>query len=153
MKSISLVFTFLLFLSACSEPAPGTTVQLKQGQSIDLLNHPDHWLVINYWASWCKPCIEEIPELNKFMRARPDVHIVGVNFDGLSGEALNEQITAIGMEFSPLEQDPFSLLGYDRPVVLPVTYIFTPSGKLVAELAGPQTLESLLAATNNNHDG
>ena len=56
------------------------------------------WLLINYWAEWCKPCIEEIPELNEFarlnaMRAR----VLMVNFDGASGEALREQAQRLGL--------------------------------------------------------
>ena len=59
----------------------------------DPLAQPDgEWLFINYWAEWCKPCIEEIPQLNAFHRGQAGkARVVMVNFDGASGAALQEQ--------------------------------------------------------------
>lgn len=105
------------------------------------------WVVINYWAQWCKPCIEEIPHLNTLDRDYAQVTVLGVNYDGASGAELERQRQQLGVAFASLEADPAEQLGKARPVVLPTTFIVNPEGKLAAELIGPQTLESLVQAT------
>ena len=124
---------FSLLATSCSEPpAPVKT---------------DKWQFFNYWASWCKPCIEEIPEFNQLAQELKDsAQVYAVNFDGIQGQELQQQADKIGIEFQLLEQDPASTLGHPVPVVLPSTYIYSPDGRLHKTLIGPQTLESLKAA-------
>ena len=110
------------------------------------------WLVINYWAQWCKPCIKEIPELNTLDQQYPQVTVLGVNYDGATGEDLAAQLEKLGVEFATLATDPASQLGTLRPVVLPTTLILDPAGQLSATLVGPQTLATLAQATGQAAD-
>ena len=103
----------------------------------------DHWNVINYWAIWCKPCREEIPELNQLNQI-DHVVVLGVNFDRKVGTALAADAAELGIEFNIID-DPASILDITRPSVLPTTLILSPEGNLVATLVGPQTAESILA--------
>jgi thiol-disulfide isomerase/thioredoxin len=117
--------------------------------SRDPLSHralADGWTVINYWATWCTPCIKEIPELNAFDSERQDVRVLGVNFDGLEGEELAEQARELGIAFALLGEDPSGKLGFERPQVLPTTVILRPGGEIAQILIGPQTLDELNAA-------
>ena len=111
------------------------------------------WVVINYWAQWCKPCIEEIPELNALDQKYEQVTVLGVNYDGAIGEALAQQQTRLGLAFASLEADPSAQLGIPRPIVLPTTLILDPDGQLAASLVGPQTIESLERAMNLTTNG
>jgi thiol-disulfide isomerase/thioredoxin len=135
MKTALLIMT-LAVLAACDSSSGG--LQAHRGQ----------WVLVNYWAKWCKPCIKEIPELNELDHSRDDVTVLGVNYDGLTGADLEAQLTELGVEFTTLEQDPAPLLGVARPVVLPTTFLLDPEGKLVATLVGPQTLQSLSEAVS-----
>ena len=101
------------------------------------------WNVINYWAIWCKPCREEIPELNQLNQVE-NVVVLGVNFDGKVGEALISDAVDLGIAFEVID-DPASNLNISRPSVLPTTLVLSPEGTLVATLVGPQTAESIMA--------
>jgi thiol-disulfide isomerase/thioredoxin len=131
---------------------------LACGASKDNTNEPDldslrgQWVVINYWAQWCKPCIKEIPELNMLDQQYPEVTVLGVNYDGTTGEDLAAQLEKLGIEFATLATDPASQLGTPRPVVLPTTLILDPAGQLSVTLVGPQTLTSLAQATGQTGD-
>ncbi len=130
----------LLSLLACTEhtdTGPRPRLEELHGQ----------WVVINYWAQWCKPCIEEIPQLNALDAQYAQVTVLGVNYDGASGAELEQQRQQLGVAFASMETDPAAELGTPRPVVLPTTLILDPAGQLVATLVGPQTLESLAQAT------
>lgn len=134
------LFTAFLSLAACGGEdtgSPAPTLAELRGQ----------WVVINYWARWCKPCIEEIPELNALDRAYDGITVLGVNYDGAKGEELKAQATELGVAFALLEQDPAAELGVRRPVVLPTTLVVDPDGRHHTTLVGPQTAASLVRAT------
>lgn len=137
MKYVAyVVVTLSLFACARHDgAAPEADLQALRGQ----------WVVINYWAQWCKPCIEEIPELNAIDRY-DQVTVLGVNYDGAEGAELEQQRRALGVKFASVS-DPAPQLGTPRPVVLPATLILNPQGEVVATLLGPQTLQSLMHAT------
>ncbi|WP_220812922.1 TlpA disulfide reductase family protein [Pseudomonas paralcaligenes] len=105
------------------------------------------WLVINYWAEWCKPCRTEIPELNRLEQELRDkgAQVLGVNFDALQGEALVKATEAFDIRFTVLAQDPAERLELPRNDVLPVTYIIGADGRLRERLVGEQTAAGLRA--------
>ena len=153
-----LLFTIFLMLGSCSsadsaeaEPKPlvsGIFHDLE-GQTINLAELRGKWVIVNYWASWCKPCWMEIPELNKFHKTykNKNVVIVGVSFDRFdSEEALRPIVKKMGIQFPVLTTDPASGLSIRPPSVLPATYVINPKGEVQAELLGLQTEKSLLAA-------
>ena len=129
--------TVLVLLGGCGDPPDTSALRGALG----------HWVVINYWAVWCKPCIKEIPELNRLAQEYPGIRVFGVNYDNETGTELAEQIERLGIEFPLLAMDPATELGTPRPVVLPTTLVLAPNGQLAATLVGPQTLESLVAIT------
>lgn len=103
------------------------------------------WLVVNYWATWCGPCIKEIPELNALAEEHKGrVRVFGVNFDQPIGEEIQAQVAKMKIEFPVYLQDPSKHLGIARPEVLPTTFVFSPAGDLHSTLVGPQTKETLL---------
>ncbi len=132
--------TTLALLGGCSPGAPTQGGNLARYEPAD---HRGQWVVINYWAKWCKPCIEEIPELNELAAKHPEVAVLGVNFDGETGDELAAQVAALGIDFPLILEDPASVLGSPRPHALPTTLIVNPQGVVVKTLMGPQTLDSL----------
>lgn len=126
---LAVVFLSGLVLLGCSSEPTGTV--------------PNHWNVINYWAIWCKPCREEIPELNQLNQIE-NVVVLGVNFDGKVGEALVSDAGDLGIAFDIID-DPAASLNIARPSVLPTTLVLSPEGLLVVTLVGPQTAESIMA--------
>ena len=139
MKKFCLL-ALVVILYGCAEAKPLTTEY-----AVD--KYLGQWVVINYWAKWCKPCIEEIPELNTFDQRYANVVVLGVNYDGASGEELAQQLEQLNIEFPTLSRDPYADLQIARPAVLPTTLIINPQGKLSQTLLGPQTLATLAAAT------
>ena len=115
-------------------------------QDDDPLRGSPEWTFVNYWAEWCKPCVKEIPELNA-LNTRAGFRVLGVNFDGATGDALAAQQDALGVTFPTLAEDPAARFALVRPQVLPTTLVLAPGGQLHSVLIGPQTADSLIAAT------
>jgi thiol-disulfide isomerase/thioredoxin len=150
MKRLFLSLAFLtqiIILAACSQDSgPGN----RSASTASIADLRGQWVVINYWAKWCKPCIKEIPELNELDQHYSQVTVLGVNYDGATGEELASQLESLGVEFTMLTEDPAAGLGLPRPVVLPTTVILNPTGNVSQTLIGPQTMASLARATKQS---
>ena len=105
-------------------------------------NANNHWTIVNVWAVWCSPCLEEIPELNK-LHHEGDVKVFGVDYDDSAGEELRKKIEELNIQFPIKGKSILTTFKIGMPKVLPVTYIFSPDGKLVNEMLGNQTSKSI----------
>lgn len=137
-----LVFGLLLIslLSACGQ----SEFTDAEGNDFDWQDYKGQWLVVNYWAEWCKPCREEIPELNQ-LHQEAGQSVLGVNFDRPELPELQRQIDALSVKFPVLQIERQQRLKDLTPQVLPTTYIFDQQGQLVKKLIGPQTRHSIEA--------
>lgn len=140
---ISLLVILCGVLSACSKP-DYETLSGRQGQFADLRGQ---WLVINYWAAWCKPCREEIPELNRLSQQfQGQLTVMAVNFDQPAVDILAQEVKEFAIDFTVLLSDPAPQLGFTRPTVLPSTVLINPQGQVQQTLVGPQTVATLSSA-------
>lgn len=132
------------FLGLAGEPplalADGTTMKVEDWHG--------RWLLINYWAEWCAPCRKEIPELNRLQAevGEDRLLVIGVNFDGLTGERLTDLIEKMDVRFPVLLEDPRGRWDVEQPTVLPSTLVIAPNGRLKQVLVGPHTFESFSRA-------
>jgi thiol-disulfide isomerase/thioredoxin len=121
------------------------SLRLTNGETINLVS-PSKTVIINYWATWCAPCRDEIPELNELAHELSDsVQVIGVNYDQVMGEVLLQQMQSLGIEFDNLLQDPRDIWNLEPIMVLPETLIINTKGELKHRLIGPQTKKSLSA--------
>ena len=144
-KNLKLRFFLLtllstIFLSACSEP----DYQMFNGSSGNIENLKGKWVVVNYWADWCPPCIKEMPELSAFYNDNKErVTVFAYNFDRLEEEELQQMLIRFKVEVPSILSDPGELFGWEAPPSLPTTYIVDPQGNMKVMLVGPQTKEKL----------
>ncbi|KTC84927.1 TlpA family protein disulfide reductase [Legionella brunensis] len=136
-----LLITFLITCS-CAQ-ASNAILTTINGEQITFNSLKGKWVLLNYWASWCQPCLDEIHELNQFYKQRKNnVALFAVNYDMLS---VNEQLQLIKKYHIryPSLQDPAKQLRLGSIPGVPATFIFNPQGKLSQTLYGPQTAFSL----------
>jgi thiol-disulfide isomerase/thioredoxin len=107
----------------------------------------NNWIVINYWAEWCSPCRQEIPELNRLsvLLNETNVRVVGVNYDDLVGDELASVVKRMDIGFPQLNARQQAVFKFPLPAALPATYIVSPVGELKLRLMGKQTLDNILA--------
>jgi thiol-disulfide isomerase/thioredoxin len=141
LKWIPICLVLTIALCACDN---SQAVIDSQNQKIKLSDWQNKWVIINYWAAWCEPCAEEVPELNLFyQKYQKEIVLIGVNDDGLSKNQLIAAIGQLHIQYPVLQTDPAKILGLPAIQVLPTTFIINPKGKLSKELFGPQTARSL----------
>jgi thiol-disulfide isomerase/thioredoxin len=95
------------------------------------------WVVLNFWATWCAPCREEMPSLDRLQAALPEVAVVAVATGPNPKPAIEKFVGEVGLQAVTLWRDPQSTLARGMGVLgLPVTVILNPEGQEVARLIG-----------------
>jgi thiol-disulfide isomerase/thioredoxin len=141
MKSIFNNFLIIFLLFSCSKP----DLNVFEGKGVFLDDLKGKWIVFNYWADWCPPCIKEIPELNSLQsNFSDDLKVFLINFDMLEGEELKQQLEKFNVQVDSLLTDPSIIYDWVIPENLPVTFIINRKGELEFTLVGPQTEEEII---------
>jgi cytochrome c biogenesis protein CcmG, thiol:disulfide interchange protein DsbE len=136
---------FLLPLAGCdrgSHPerigTPAPMFALNDGEhSVDLKDLHGHVVVLNFWASWCAPCVEELPSLEDLQRDLPQVQIVAVSTDddATAYERFLKEHSVSLLTVRDAEQRSNAMYGTYR---YPETYVIDKDGMIRRKFIGPQ---------------
>ena len=112
-------------------------------------------VLVNFWATWCQPCVEELPELQGLARewSASGPEVIGVSLDawvyadGAEAESkVRETLAQSGVTYVNLiyrgDQDPL-LDGFHMPGPIPFSVLYDQKGKRIAEYVGPIDADEL----------
>jgi len=99
------------------------------------------WVVVNYWATWCPPCLAEIPDLVAFYdkHKNKDAVVVGVNFEDIDPSELKQFAESYFMSYPILRQKPAPKSALGLILGLPTSFLVSPKGEVIAKQTGPVT--------------
>lgn len=115
------------------------------GEMHSLEDYRGKWVIVNYWATWCPPCQEEIPDLVEFhdRHKDEDAVVLGINFEDIGQQQLNSFVDSFLISYPVLRSDPVAVTPLGAVPGLPTTYIIAPDGSAVARQVGPVTRKQL----------
>ncbi|HZP68253.1 MAG TPA: TlpA disulfide reductase family protein [Rudaea sp.] len=149
MKRV-LVFLFAALAATAEATAPKPTLVVKtfDGGSFDLAKQSGKWVIVNFWATWCSPCLKELPDISAFVSAHKDkVAAIGLDFEDADKAEIETFLKAHPLSY-PVAQididDPPK--DFDTPKGLPNTYVIAPDGHVAKAFLGPVTAKDLEAA-------
>lgn len=148
-------FLFMIAMSlsttwAQAEPKDIEFVDLE-GKNVNLSDFKGQWVIVNIWATWCPPCIKEMPDLTFFHEKYKDdgAIVLGVNFEDIPVEKINNFTEELMVTFPIVRFKDIDLNANKTPFGplrgLPSTYMVAPSGHIVAGRAGMVDQETLEA--------
>lgn len=137
---------FLLFATVFAHAV--TPLKYLDGQTRPFEALRGSWVVVNYWATWCSHCLDEIPALNRFydQHKGENITVLGINYEGLPMERQQQLAKQYDLHYPSLVDDPAESLHLGDIRGLPVTFLFNPEGQLATVMYGPQTEDSLVKA-------
>ena len=156
MRTLTLIVSLLFSTALFAEPVDYSLPDLK-GKTHSLADYKGKWVIVNYWATWCPPCLEEIPDLvsfyEKHLRQGGDVVVLGVNFEDIGQEQLADFVEGQMITYPVLRSEPLATTPLGPVPGLPTTYIIAPDGSPVARQVGPVTGEQLDDYINSKKAG
>jgi len=117
---------------------PALVVATLDGRTFDLSAQRGKWVIVNFWATWCSPCVGEMPAISKFVATHKNVTAIGLAWDDSDHQDLlafakkhpvDYPLAQIGMQHTPA--------GFETPQALPTTYLIAPDGHVVKHFLGP----------------
>jgi thiol-disulfide isomerase/thioredoxin len=105
------------------------------------------YLVINFWATWCTPCLKEIPAFVKFYEENSDhVEILGLDFEPVDLEIINDYVGRFSINYPIVlynEDNDSEYSNFGEIVGMPTTQIYSPEGELLHTFMGEITIDDL----------
>lgn len=126
---------------------PTLNIQTLDGKPFDLAAMRGRWVIVNFWATWCSPCIAEMPAISKYVRTHRNVTAIGLAYD----RSPRTDVLAFAKKHPvayPLAQLDMDDLprGIEMPASLPTTYLVAPDGHVAKRFIGPIDAKLLDAA-------
>ena len=114
------------------------------GKTHTLSGYKGKWVLVNYWATWCPPCLEEIPDLIALHENKKNnLVVIGVAMDYRNAKQVTDFADGLLVEY-PIVLGTSQIVSQIGPVQgLPTTYLYNPEGKMVAQQVGLITREAV----------
>lgn len=158
MRAGSWIAACLLGMLLCGMPLAGYTqaaadapmqlsVQTLDGKTFNLASERGKWVIVNFWATWCSPCLAEMPDISRYVAAHRNVAAIGLAYQPepladvlkfVHKHPVDYPLARIDMQHPPA--------GIEMPMGLPTTDLIAPDGRLAKRFIGPVNAKLLDAA-------
>ena len=141
----------ILVLALCSgvalaaAPKPALSVKTLDGGTFDLASQHGKWVIVNFWATWCSPCLKELPDISAYVAAHKDkVAAIGMDFEDADKADIEKFLKTHPLSYPVAQVDTDNPpKDFDVPKGLPNTYVIAPDGHVAKAFLGPVTAKDL----------
>jgi len=122
---------------------PNISLQRLEGGKVDLKSYRGKWVLLNFWATWCPPCVEEMPSLENFYKKnkKNNMTVLAISLDKGDAKTVKAFVKKHGLTFEVFH-DPQSIASRPFHVSgLPSTFVLNPKGEVVAQAVGGRNWE------------
>ncbi|MDE2156612.1 MAG: TlpA family protein disulfide reductase [Xanthomonadaceae bacterium] len=142
--ALAAVLAFAAPARAAMPERPTLHVTTLDGKTFDLGAQRGKWVIVNYWATWCGPCVKEMPDISRFVASHSNVTAIGLAFDDSKPAAIKAFLVHHPVVY-PIAQVTLDnpVKDFDVPRGLPTSWVIDPDGKVAKGFLGPITIDEL----------
>lgn len=120
-----------VYLFKNPKPAPSLEVTTLEGRRVSLASLRGKVVLLNFWATWCGPCRQEIPEFEELQRKYPDkLQVVGMSVDELPAAAVEKVAVKMGINYPVAMASAAVQARFGGMPSIPVTIVIGPDGQI-----------------------
>jgi thiol-disulfide isomerase/thioredoxin len=130
---LALSLLILLNFDANAEASKNFLIKDLAGKVHRLSDYQGRWVLVNYWATWCPSCLDEMPDFIDLYgkNKAKDLVVLGVAVDYKNEREVRHFVDDMLVSYPIILGTPKVLVQFGSPSVLPTTFIYNPQGKLV----------------------
>ena len=130
-------------------PAPELSFAARDGSAAQLADFHGHWLLVNLWATWCAPCVREMPSLDRLQTKLGDrLMVLAVSQDRGGAQVVDPFLAKLSLGALHIYLDPKAALGKGLGARgLPTTFLVDGEGRVRAQLEGAAEWDSPVMLT------
>lgn len=125
-----------------SEAAPPVDLTSLDGEPLRLTDQQGQTVVVNFWASWCGPCRNEVPEFSRFANDHPDIPVWGLAVDSGDKADVRRSAQQFGIDYTVAMSDDATVRAYGISA-FPTTVIIGPRGTVEHVTVGAMSYKQL----------
>lgn len=119
--------------------ADGWSVQDKNGVHYTLSAQKGKWVLVNFWAPWCPPCIQEMPELAALQKQHKNLQVIGIAVMYQSRKEVMDVVDKQSLPYPIVLGNEDIASNFGEIEGLPTSFLYSPTGKLIGHHQGPLT--------------
>ena len=122
------------------QPAPDFTLPGLDGKMVSLSDYRGHVVLVNVWATWCPPCVDEMPSMEKLYRELKgeNFEILAVSIDALGEKAVAPFMKKYNLSFPALMDPDGTIKTLFQTTGVPESFIVNQEGILIEKVIGPK---------------
>lgn len=131
-------------LALAPAPAHAWTLQDMAGKTLNQADFHGRWVLVNFWAPWCQPCKQEIPELVRLEHDAPyGLSVIGIAVSYRNPQSVIDFVRRQHMDYPVVLGSADMAAGFGGIRGLPTSFLYGPDGHMVHRFEGPQTEASV----------
>ncbi len=102
------------------------------------------WVLVNFWAPWCPPCLQELPELQALHQRYPNLQVIGVAVMYENNKEVNDAVQKYSVTYPMILGNEDIASDFAGMAGMPTSFLYSPDGQLVHKFEGPITKDEIV---------
>ncbi len=138
------ILIFSTFITNAGDFVKDFSFNDLQGKEHRFSDYKGKWVLVNYWATYCPPCLAEIPDIDRFSQDNKDTFIaLGMDAGGSSIQDIEEFSKELNVHYPLIPNQESTMLAFGIVMAIPTSYIISPKGEIVDKFVGIITYDDL----------